>query len=161
MFLLIVVISMSEQQPQHQKARNHVAQSNEPPSETQHGEAVTSQAENSKDTDVKGEYKNFQLVLCTCPDKATASSIAENIVAQRLVACVNILPGIESIYQWQGNVESAQEHLMLIKTHADKFPALKRSIASMHPYEVPEIIAIDINQGLPEYMQWLKSCILG
>jgi len=106
------------------------------------------------------DKKNFQLVICTCPDKNTASSIAENIVAQRLAACVNILPGVQSIYQWQGNVESAEEHLMLVKTHSDKFSALKNSIVSMHPYEVPEIIAVDINQGFPEYMNWLGSSIL-
>lgn len=116
---------------------------------------------NMSDTDKEvSEQKNFQLILCTCPDKNTASSIAENIVAQRLAACVNILPGIQSIYQWQGNVESAEEHLMLIKSHKDKFSSLKKSIVSMHPYEVPEIIALDINQGFPEYMKWLGSSIL-
>jgi len=104
--------------------------------------------------------ENFQLVICTCPDKNSASSIAENIVAQRLAACVNILPGIQSIYQWQGNVESAQEYLMLIKSHRDKFSALQNSIVSMHPYEVPEIIALDISQGFPEYLNWLGSSIL-
>jgi len=111
-------------------------------------------------TEQNTEKNNFQLVLCTCPDKNTASSIAENIVAQRLAACVNILPGIQSIYQWQGNVESAEEILMLIKTHETKFSSLKNSIVSMHPYEVPEIIALDISQGFPEYMNWLASSIL-
>jgi len=101
----------------------------------------------------------FQLVLCTCPDEETAITIAENIVAQRLAACVNVLPTVYSVYHWQDNVESAQENMIVIKTIRDKYDSLEKVITSLHPYEVPEIIAIDINSGLPEYLKWLKSSI--
>lgn len=101
----------------------------------------------------------FQMVICSCPDKDTANSIAENIVAQRLAACVNVLPMVESIYHWQGAIESAQESLLMIKTRKDKFLSLQATICSMHPYEVPEIIALDIEQGFPDYLHWISQCL--
>jgi len=102
---------------------------------------------------------NFQVIICTCPDQEVAETIAENIVAQRLAACVNILPKVRSIYHWEGNIESANESLLLIKTHADKFDSLQNTITNIHPYEVPEIISLDINKGLPSYLSWLSSSI--
>lgn len=107
----------------------------------------------------KCEKTLYQLVLCACPDEETAINIAENIVAQKLAACVNVLPSVYSIYQWQGNVESAKENMILIKTSDKKYAALEKVITSLHPYEVPEIIAIDINSGLPEYLKWIESSI--
>ncbi len=105
------------------------------------------------------EEQQFQLVLCTSPSEENAVSIAENIVAQRLAACVNVMPPVYSVYQWQDNVESARENMLLIKTSKDKYPALEKVIKSLHPYEVPEIIALDINSGLPEYLGWLENSI--
>ncbi|MBF0264002.1 MAG: divalent-cation tolerance protein CutA, partial [Gammaproteobacteria bacterium] len=84
---------------------------------------------------------------------------AENIVAQRLAACVNILPQVRSIYHWEGNIESAEESLLLIKSHVDKFDSLQNTIVNIHPYEVPEIISLDIKEGLPSYLNWLSSSI--
>ena len=111
-------------------------------------------------TKIKTSKNNsYQLVLCTCPDEQTAINIAENLVAQRLAACVNVLPSVYSVYHWQDNVESAQENMMLIKTLADKYASLEKVITSLHPYEVPEIIALDINSGLPEYLNWLENSI--
>ncbi len=104
--------------------------------------------------------KKYIMVFCTCPDQDSAASMAENIVAQHLAACINIVPGIKSIYQWQGNVESAQEALMLIKTDADKYDALQKTIKTMHPYEIPEVIQVDISNGLPEYLSWIDSAML-
>ncbi len=101
----------------------------------------------------------FQLVICSCPSEENAVSIAENVVAQRLAACVNVMPSVYSVYQWQDNVESAKENLILIKTSKDKYPALEKVIKSLHPYEVPEIIALNISSGLPEYLQWLENSI--
>lgn len=103
---------------------------------------------------------NYILVLCTCPDEETATSIAENVVAQNLAACINIIPAIKSIYHWQGNVESAQESLMLIKTQKDKFDSLSNTITTMHPYETPEVISVDMSNGLPEYLKWLSSTMI-
>ena len=78
----------------------------------------------------------YQLVLCACPDEETAVNIAENIVAQRLAACVNVLPGVYSVYHWQGNVESAKENMLLIKTTVQRYASLEKVIKSLHPYEV-------------------------
>lgn len=103
--------------------------------------------------------KDYQLVLCTCPDEAAAINIAENIVAQRLAACVNVLPSIYSVYHWQDNVESAKESMIFIKTSQENYSALEKVITSLHPYEVPEIIALNIDNGLPEYLKWIGNSI--
>ena len=105
------------------------------------------------------DSSQYQLVLCTCPDEETAINIAENIVAQRLAACVNVLPAVYSVYHWQDNVESAKENMIIIKTTQEKYASLETVITSLHPYEVPEIIAININSGLPEYLKWIENSI--
>ena len=105
------------------------------------------------------EKSIYQLVLCACPDEDTAINIAENIVAQRLAACVNVLPGVYSVYHWQDNVESAKENILLIKTTEKKYASLEKVLKSLHPYEVPEIIAVEISSGLPEYLKWIDSSI--
>lgn len=105
------------------------------------------------------EKSLYQLVLCSCPDEETAVNIAENIVAQCLAACVNVMPSVYSIYHWQGNVESAKENMLLIKTTSGKYASLEKVILSLHPYEMPEIIALDISSGLPEYLKWIESSI--
>lgn len=98
-----------------------------------------------------------QLVLCTCPDLITAQNIAEQLVDKQLAACVNILPGVTSVYQWQGKRETAQEHLLLIKTTTEVFNALEQTIVSLHPYELPEIIAVSIERGLDPYLNWISE----
>lgn len=108
----------------------------------------------------KGENPLYQLVLCACPDEETAINIAENIVAQKLAACVNVLPSVYSVYHWQDNVESAKENMLLIKTTEQKYASLEKVISSLHPYEVPEIIAINIDCGLPEYLKWIESSMI-
>ena len=100
----------------------------------------------------------YQLILCTCPDQVTAERIAKLLVSQRLAACVNVLPGITSFYIWDNQQESAQEHLLLIKARQDHYPALETAIKTNHPYELPEIIAISIDCGLPEYLNWIDTC---
>ncbi len=99
----------------------------------------------------------YQLLICACPNEEVAVNIAENIVAQKLAASVNILPAVYSVYQSEDNVESAKENMILIKTIKKNYPALEQVIATLHPYEVPEIIAIDINNGLPDYFKWMNS----
>ena len=99
-----------------------------------------------------------QIILCTCPDQASAEKIARLLVANHLAACVNILPGIRSIYAWQGQIESAQEHLLLIKANKDHYAAVESAITASHPYELPEIIAVAIENGLPEYLNWIDLC---
>ncbi len=102
---------------------------------------------------------NHLIIFCTCPDKDTAEKIARLLVANNKVACVNILPGITSIYTWKGQVESAEEYLLLIKAHKDHYQAIETALRDHHPYELPEIIAVPIERGLPEYLQWIDSCL--
>ncbi|HHL45798.1 MAG TPA: divalent-cation tolerance protein CutA [Gammaproteobacteria bacterium] len=101
--------------------------------------------------------KHPQLIFCTCPDRDCAQNLANTIVEQRLAACVSILPGVHSIYHWQGKQESADEILLLIKTHSQVYPALERLIQQQHPYELPEIIAVPVENGLPAYLNWISE----
>ena len=100
----------------------------------------------------------YQIILCTCPDKDTAEKLAHLLVTGKLAACVNILPDITSIYLWQEQIESAQEHLLLIKANKSCYQAIEKAIGDNHPYELPEIIAVPIENGLPEYLHWIDSC---
>lgn len=100
-----------------------------------------------------------QLILCTCPDRECAEQIARQLVEQQLAACINILPSITSVYQWQGEIETAQEHLLMIKSHRDRYAALEQKIKSIHPYDVPEIIAFMIERGSTDYLKWIDSCL--
>lgn len=96
-----------------------------------------------------------RLCLCTCPDADAASTIAHTLVEERLAACVNIIPGLRSVYRWDGKVQSEAEQLLLIKTGDTRLAALKARLVELHPYSVPELIALDIVDGLPDYLQWL------
>ncbi|RIX48287.1 MAG: divalent-cation tolerance protein CutA [Rhodocyclales bacterium GT-UBC] len=99
----------------------------------------------------------IQLVLTNCPDEACANAIALALVEDRLAACVNILPRVQSVYRWQGAVESASEIPLLIKTTTAGYPALEARLRELHPYEVPEIIALSVSQGLPAYLNWVVA----
>ncbi|MDD1644043.1 MAG: divalent-cation tolerance protein CutA [Methylococcaceae bacterium] len=100
----------------------------------------------------------YQIILCTCPDKDTAEKIAHLLVNDKVAACVNILSGITSMYLWHEQIESAQEYLLLIKANKTCYPAIEKTIKKHHPYELPEIIAVPIENGLPEYLHWIDSC---
>jgi periplasmic divalent cation tolerance protein len=101
---------------------------------------------------------DYQIVLCTCPDKETADNIASMLVENNLAACVNIVPSISSVYRWQGQIEHAEEVLLLIKARRAVYPLLESTIKKHHPYQVPEIIAVSIECGLPDYLHWIDSC---
>jgi periplasmic divalent cation tolerance protein len=99
------------------------------------------------------------LVLSTFPEVATARRIGRQLVKEHCAACANILPPVESIYWWEEKVEGANETLVLFKTSADRYKALETTLRQLHPYEVPEIIAFRVEQGLPEYLHWVfNSC---
>lgn len=101
---------------------------------------------------------NAVVVLCTFPDPDQARQIGAALVERQVAACVNLLPGVESIYRWQGKVERAGEVLALIKT--TRYPDLEAAIKELHPYEVPEILALPASAGLPAYLAWLtESCL--
>jgi len=81
------------------------------------------------------------------------------LVSKNLAACVNILPGVTSIYEWKGQIESSQEHLLLIKSSKENYNLIETMLFKHHPYEIPEIIAVPIEIGLPEYFDWIRSCL--
>ena len=93
----------------------------------------------------------YRVVLCNCPSRIVAEQIAEQLITEQLAACVNLMPGITSVYQWQGNIEQEDEVMLLIKTSAEIFEELSARIETLHPYEVPEVIALDIQQGNNAY----------
>ncbi len=97
------------------------------------------------------------LVYCTCPDHDTALRIAQVLVDRQLAACVNLLPGLTSVYRWQGQRQTALEVLLLIKTRRVVYPELEAALLGLHPYELPEIIAVPIEAGLPAYLSWIES----
>ena len=97
------------------------------------------------------------LILCTCPDKETATELGNRLVDDGLAACVNLVPGITAIYQWQGKREQGNEILLLIKTRRSRYQEVEETIARTHPYELPEVIAVPIAHGLPAYLGWVDS----
>lgn len=97
------------------------------------------------------------LILTNAPDETTAHAIARSLVEQKLAACVNLLPGVRSVYRWQGAIEEAEEITMLIKSTPERYAELEAAIRRVHPYEVPEIIAVPVTAGLPEYLGWVGS----
>lgn len=95
------------------------------------------------------------LVHCTCPDADVATRIARSLVEQRLAACVSIGAPVRSIYRWDGAIEEANEVPLVIKTTASRLDELKVHILMSHPYELPEIVAVDVARGLPAYLDWI------
>ena len=100
--------------------------------------------------------ENF-LVLSTIDDAKAAEQIAEKLVELQLAACINIIPNLTSIYKWEGHLESANEQLLLIKTAGDRLEKLMEMLVALHPYELPEIIAVPLKVGYPPYLEWLYS----
>lgn len=98
------------------------------------------------------------VALCTCPSEDIAARIAETLVADGLAACVNQLPGVQSVYLWQGEIAKDAEVLLLIKTTESRFDAMTARIRELHPYELPEIIALPVTRGLTEYLEWVSTC---
>jgi periplasmic divalent cation tolerance protein len=99
----------------------------------------------------------YQLVLTTCPDTEVAERLAQALVQERLAACVNILPIAKSVYWWKGQVESAAEQLLIIKSMTDAYGSIQKRIRELHPYELPEVIAVPIADGLPDYLAWIRN----
>src|SRR5215213_10185031 len=97
------------------------------------------------------------LVLTNLPDRATAEKLAALLVDRRLAACVNILAPCRSVYRWKGTLQHDEEYPMLIKTTAERYPALEQALRGGHPYELPEIIAVPIERGLPAYLDWVAA----
>jgi periplasmic divalent cation tolerance protein len=94
-------------------------------------------------------------VLSTAGSIDSAQRIARHLVDRRLAACVNILPGVISIYRWKGAIQESAEWMLIMKTRRECFPALRDELKAVHEYEVPEIVALDITDGLPDYLDWI------
>ena len=97
------------------------------------------------------------LVLTNLPDRAAAERLADTLIEKRVAACVNILAPCRSVYRWKGAVQHDEEHPMLIKTAAERYPDLEAAIRAAHPYELPEVIAVPISHGLPDYICWIAA----
>jgi periplasmic divalent cation tolerance protein len=97
------------------------------------------------------------IVLSNLPDRDAALDLAQKLVQRRMAACVNVLAECTSVYRWQGKIETAAEVPILIKTSAERYPALEQAIRELHPYELPEIVAVPIREGLPGYLQWVAA----
>lgn len=101
--------------------------------------------------------RDVLVCLCTCPDRVIGQRIAEALVGENLAACVNILPGVHSVYRWHGAVEHADEVLLLAKTTRARMDALQARLLELHPYELPELLAVEAVGGLPAYLDWVAN----
>lgn len=100
---------------------------------------------------------NYLVVITNAPDRDCALKIAHALIERKLAACVNILAACTSVYRWQGKLESATEVPLLIKTRAEIYDEVEVAIRSLHPYELPEIVAVRIERGLPDYLDWVDA----
>ncbi|MCG8378230.1 MAG: divalent-cation tolerance protein CutA [Proteobacteria bacterium] len=97
------------------------------------------------------------LVLSTCPGSISAKKISQDLVNEKLAACVNIIPDVQSFFSWVGKVDTANEHMLIIKTTVDNYNAVEKRIKKLHPYELPEIIAVPIHTGFEGYLDWINT----
>jgi periplasmic divalent cation tolerance protein len=104
---------------------------------------------------------DLRLILCTFPDAGHARTIGTKLVEEQLAACVNLIPSVESIYRWQGVVETSAEVLTIFKTTASAYTAFEKRLRDLHPYEVPEIIALKPDQVAPAYASWVMDSVAG
>ncbi len=98
-----------------------------------------------------------RVVLVTVPDREGATTLARTLVEERLAACVNLLPGVHSIYRWEDEVASADEVLLVLKTRADRVDTLRRRVVSLHPYDLPEFVVLPVEGGLDGYLAWIRA----
>lgn len=103
--------------------------------------------------------KEYIVVFVTAPSHSDAADMARTLVSERLAACVNIISGVRSIFYWDEKVNDEQETLMIIKTRRGLFERMKRRIITMHPYSVPEIICVNIEDGNEEYLKWISDTV--
>jgi len=101
----------------------------------------------------------YLVVFVTCPTVASAKQLAKTLVHKRLAACVNIVPNVQSLFWWEGRVDQAREALLLIKTTTRRFASLRQAVRALHPYEVPEVIAIPIQRAHQPYLRWITESL--
>ena len=103
------------------------------------------------------DQKEVKMVICTFPNMEKARQIGTSLVQMQLVACVNLIPGIQSVYCWEGKVEAQEEVMAFFKTSAARYGELEQKLMEMHPYELPELVVVELADGLPAYLQWVLS----
>jgi len=101
------------------------------------------------------------VVLVTAPSEAMALELGQRLVDDRLAACVSVVPGVTSIFMWEGKPEEASEALLVIKTRAERYPALQQRVLELHPYSVPEVLALAVEAGAPAYLRWVQDSVAG
>jgi periplasmic divalent cation tolerance protein len=99
------------------------------------------------------------VVLCAVSSVEDAEFLARELVERRLAACVNIVPGVSSIYRWRGEVEKSDEVLLVVKTTAERFEALREAIVAQHSYELPEVLSLEVRSGHAPYLEWLEESV--
>ncbi len=99
----------------------------------------------------------YLVVFCTCPDRDTANTLARAVVGEKLAACINIVPGLASVFRWAGVVQEENEVLLVAKLAARGYERLQRRLLELHPYDVPEIIALELATGSHDYLNWLDE----
>ena len=99
----------------------------------------------------------YQIILNTCPDRDSAIKIANILIEEELAACVNIIPGLTSVYKWKGELKTGTEVLLMIKTRATLYSQVESRIQDLHDYELPEILSVSIERGLPPYLDWIDT----
>ena len=104
-----------------------------------------------------GNTNEIQIVFCTVPDTDSGHRIAARLVQDGLAACVNLITGIDSVYRWKGQLEKASEVLLMIKSRSADYTEVEAAISALHPYELPEIIAVPLSNGLPGYLDWVNN----
>jgi periplasmic divalent cation tolerance protein len=97
--------------------------------------------------------------LVTAPDARSAESMARALVEERLAACVNVIPGLVSVYRWEGEVQRDQEALMILKTTESRMAALRERVIQLHPYEVPEVLVLNVVDGHEAYLGWVREAV--
>ena len=103
------------------------------------------------------EPSSFVIVLTTFPVDQDPAVLARTLVEERLAACVNVLPAMQSTYRWQGKVEQASEHQLIVKTTAGRVATLKQRLQDLHPYDVPELLVLTVSDGAESYLRWLSD----
>jgi len=101
----------------------------------------------------------YSLIISTVSSRDEAQHIARALVDRKLVACVNIVGPIESIYRWKGEIENSQEFMLLMKTESDRFDRVREAVKALHSYEVPEVIQVPIENGSPAYLEWISGSV--
>lgn len=118
---------------------------------------MTPTVDKPRDASTPPTLTDVRVVLCTCPDEAIARSVASRAVEEDLAACVTTVPGVTSTYVWKGDLHEDRELLLIIKTDLARFEALRQRILELHPYQVPEIIALPVTEGLRSYLAWVAG----